>query len=432
MAPDPIHIQNGIAAATLTALILWLLHPVALKLNFLDVPQGRKDHAQPTPYLGGLAMGLGMLSVGLAATGWSNAFIGFAIGAGILILVGLLDDKYDVKWYWRICMQVLAAIAMINIGGVRIEHLGPAFALGDTTLGSLSVPFTILATVGLINAVNMIDGIDGLAGSLVATTLLLLLGAALYSGNVSVASSTVMLGGAVVAFLAYNMRFPWQPKAKFFMGNAGSAFLGFSIAWLAFRLTQNAAHPVSPVLALWFIPIPVMDTLVLMVRRIRTGRSPFNADRNHIHHLMVESGMAPGRSCLVLCGFTLLSGLAAGQALRLDVPEWILLVAYVGLCLTWYGFTMDRSRTVALIRDNLAGDATNGTRKLPMAPLPDTAPISAVVRVSRDLRREGRDPARAIVSRSAQRATNPGHANHYEPGYAQSRPAEAVRAVEYE
>ena len=343
-------IQNALVAAAVTALMLWLLQPVACRFNFLDVPKGRKKHARPTPYIGGLAMGLGVLSVGFASSGRANVFLGFALGAALLIVVGLLDDRFDLKWYWRICMQALAALSMIYVSDVRVEQLGPAFGLSETSLGSLSVPFTIFATVGLINAVNMVDGIDGLAGSLVASALLLLLAASVYSGNLEVAGSVLLLAGGVLAFLAYNMRFPWQPKAIVFMGNAGSAFLGYSIAWLTFRLTQNAAHPVSPVLALWFIPFPIMDTLVLMIRRVRTGRSPFEADRNHIHHLLVEAGLNPGRACVILSGLTLLAALGAAVALRMDVSEPILLAAFFLLCLAWYWVTMSRRRAVLLLR----------------------------------------------------------------------------------
>ena len=119
----------------------------------------------------------------------------------------------------------------------------------------LSVPFTGCANVGLIDAINMVDGADGLAGSLVLTALVMLVAACLYSGNEIMAQRVMIMVGAVSAFLWFNLRFPWRPHAKIFMGNAGSAFLGFVIAWVSFRLTQNPGHPVSPVLALWLIPV---------------------------------------------------------------------------------------------------------------------------------------------------------------------------------
>ena len=343
-------LEKGLIAAVLTFMVQWLLRPLAHRLNLLDYPAGRKDHAHPTPITGGLAMVIGIL-----VTAWAtldlldSAWVAFSLGAGLLIVVGLLDDKYDLPWWLRIGVQVLAALIMALMGGVQVEQLGPVFGLSSMSLGMLSVPFTVFATVGLINAINMIDGADGLAGSLVLTALVMLAAACLYSGNDVMAERVMIMVGAVSAFLWFNLRFPWRPHAKIFMGNAGSAFLGFVIAWVSFRLTQNPGHPVSPVLALWLIPIPVMDCLVLMTRRIRQGRSPFRADQDHIHHLMRHSGFTPMQKALTLSLFSAVCGLVVGQALRLDIPEPLLLGAFIALCGTWYWLTSRRARVLDLL-----------------------------------------------------------------------------------
>ena len=343
-------LEKGLIAAVLTFMVQWLLRPLAHRLNLLDYPAGRKDHAHPTPITGGLAMVIGIL-----VTAWAtldlldSAWVAFSLGAGRLIVVGLLDDKYDLPWWLRIGVQVLAALIMALMGGVQVEQLGPVFGLSSMSLGMLSVPFTVFATVGLINAINMIDGADGLAGSLVLTALVMLAAACLYSGNDVMAERVMIMVGAVSAFLWFNLRFPWRPHAKIFMGNAGSAFLGFVIAWVSFRLTQNPGHPVSPVLALWLIPIPVMDCLVLMTRRIRQGRSPFRADQDHIHHLMRQSGFTPMQKALTLSLFSAVCGLVVGQALRLDIPEPLLLGAFIALCGTWYWLTSRRARVLDLL-----------------------------------------------------------------------------------
>ncbi|MBA3487619.1 MAG: undecaprenyl/decaprenyl-phosphate alpha-N-acetylglucosaminyl 1-phosphate transferase [Lysobacter sp.] len=350
MVLEFVAVGRGLAAAALTIFVLWLLQPAAAKLNLLDFPRGRKDHAHPTPVTGGLAMAVGILVMGFSSYDAGPSFLGFALGAALLIVVGLLDDLYDVKWYWRIVAQIIAALLMVYIGGVQVQQLGPVFGLGEMSLGVLSVPFTVFATVGLINAINMSDGADGLAGLLVAAALVMLMAAAIYAGNAVISERLMIMLGAVVAFLSNNMRFPWQPKARLFMGNAGSAFLGFVIAWAAFRLTQNEGHPVSPVLALWFVPIPVMDTLVLMLRRMRGRKSPFIADRNHIHHLMLEAGFGPTQAALTLAFFSLLCGLAAGQALRMDIPHPWLLGAFGLMCAGWYWLTSRRERAIGMFR----------------------------------------------------------------------------------
>jgi len=341
---------SALAAFAFTCLLLWLLQPVARKLNLLDHPHGRKDHAQPTPVTGGVAMLLASLLAYWSATPATPGLQAFCVASLLLVAVGLYDDLRDLRWYWRILAQATAALIIVYWGGVRVEQLGPLFGLGHAKLGVLSVPFTVFATIGIINAVNMSDGADGMAGMLGLAALVMLCAASLYAGNLMLAERVSVLAGALAGFLLWNVRFPWRPRAKVFMGNAGSAFLGLLIAWVSFRLTQNPGHPVNPVLALWLLPIPVMDCLVLIVRRLRKGRSPFAADHDHIHHLMQEAGFGPTRAAVWLAGFSLSCGLLAGQAMRLDVPHPVLLAAFVLLCVGWFALTRDRARAVAFFR----------------------------------------------------------------------------------
>lgn len=332
--------------------LIWLLQPVAHRYGWLDRPtQPRKTHREPTPVTGGPAIFIAVLLGGMAAENTPTpALAGLLSGALLLLVVGLLDDMHDLRWYYRIGAQVVAALLMIYVGGVQVEQLGPMLGLKDTNVGMLSVPITVIATVGLINAINMIDGIDGLAGSLSAAFMFMLCAAALYAGNELIANRSLMLGAAVCGFLLMNLRLPWQARAKVFLGNSGSAMLGFTAAWLAFRLTQNEGHPVSPVLALWLLPIPVMDTLVLMATRLKRGQSPFHADRNHIHHLMLDAGFRPSGIVLSLVGFSLATGLVVGQLMRLNVPNVLLLLAFVLMCVWWGWMTMRRARALRMFR----------------------------------------------------------------------------------
>lgn len=342
---------HAAATAAVTWMLMRLLHPYAPRLNLLDFPQGRKDHAHPTPITGGIAMVIAFTVVGAASLGRhaSDSLVSFLLAAVLLVGVGLYDDRYDLRWYWRILAQVVASLIMIYGAGVRIEQLGPAFGLESFALGGLSVPFTVFATIGIINAVNMIDGADGLAGLLVVAALVMLTAASVYAGNAGLARHALMVAGAVGAFLIYNLRFPWQRRAKAFMGNAGSAFLGLVIAWVMFRLTQNAGHPVNPVLALWLVPVPIMDCLVLTVRRLREGRSPFAAGRDHIHHFMLDAGFGPTQGAITLTVASLVCGLIAGQAMRLDVPHPVILLAFLLLCGFWYWLTARRMRAITAL-----------------------------------------------------------------------------------
>ncbi|MBE2261872.1 MAG: undecaprenyl/decaprenyl-phosphate alpha-N-acetylglucosaminyl 1-phosphate transferase [Burkholderiaceae bacterium] len=344
---------TGTVAAGVTAwAFIWALQPYATRLGLLDHPHcERKDHGRPTPVTGGLGMILALalffllVPVAMSPTRWS-----FLLGALVLIVVGLVDDIHDLRWWWRILAQVVAALLMVYLGDVRVEQLGRVFGLHDLSLGPLSVPFTVFATVGMINAVNMIDGADGIGGMLVSAALLMLAAAAWYAGHAALVGVALAVMAVVVGFLAHNFPLPWRPKARVFMGNAGSGFLGFAIIWISFRLTQNPGHPVSPVLALWLIPIPVMDCLVLIVRRWREGRSPFDAGRDHIHHIMRDAGFSAGGLAIVLTAFSLAAGLAVAVAMLLDIPDPLLLAAFLAMCGVWYWLTSRRERAVALFR----------------------------------------------------------------------------------
>jgi len=334
-------------SSLLTCLLVWLLHPFAHRHGLLDLPNGRKDHAYPTPVTGGLAIAVAVFATLFTLNEYSAMLAAFAAASMLLIVVGLLDDAYDLRWWWRMMSQVAAGLIMVYWGGVRVEYVGPIFTDAPIDLGVWAVPFTLAATVGLINAVNMSDGADGLAGSLGLVALLMLGAASLYAGNEHLFASLLPIISAVAVFLVFNMRFPWQRRAKVFLGNAGSAFLGFTIAWVAFRLTQNTAHPVSPVLAPWLLAPPLIDCLVLIVRRLKLGRSPFRGDRDHAHHLLLDAGFNPTQVALGLAVLSLLLGSIAALVLQTNIGnETHLLIGFGGLTAGYYWLTSQRCRAV--------------------------------------------------------------------------------------
>ena len=334
-------------SALISVVLLWVLHPVARRFGLLDHPSGRKDHAVPTANIGGLAMAGAIFVVMGWFTALSSASLAFMLAAGLLVLIGALDDRYDLRWWMRMLAQCVAVLVMIYGGGLQVEHVGPLFGVQSTGLGVLSVPFTMFATVGVINAINMCDGVDGLAGSISLAALCMLDAAAIYSGNDVLAERLAVFAGAVLGFLLMNMRFPWQPRAKVFMGDAGSALLGFTIAWGSFRLTQNWSHPVTPILAPWLLATPLIDCVTLIARRLSRGQSPFRADREHMHHLMLDAGFTPAQLTLVLTSINLLLGLAAAIALKLKLPQPLMVLGFIALCLWYFWLTARRDRAVA-------------------------------------------------------------------------------------
>lgn len=328
--------------------LIYLLDPLARRIGLLDYPGGRKDHAAPTPVTGGLAIVLGTMAPALLLTDLTPPLLGLGLAAIVLIVTGVIDDLKDLRWQYRILAQIVAALCIVVVGGVKVEAIGPVFGLGQMALGSLSIPFTVLATVGLINALNMADGLDGLAGSMTLCALVMLIAGSVYSGYSELTHGLTVLAGAVAGFLALNMRTPWRNRAYVFLGNSGSAYLGLVIAWAAFRLTQNPEHPVTPVLAPFLIAPPVIDCLVLIVKRLRQGRSPFEADRTHAHHLMLESGFTPTGVVLTMVAVSLGLGLLAGLALLADVPIPVFAPVYLVITVAWLWLSVRAGRAVAL------------------------------------------------------------------------------------
>ncbi len=334
-----------VTVTVLTYLLVRALRPVALRYGLLDRPDGRKDHDLPTPSTGGIAMLVGIYVTIVVFGIVTPLSASYLAAAALVVLIGFIDDRYDVRWWLRVIAQCAAVLVMVY-GGVRVDHVIRVFAMKPTGLGALSVPFTMFATVGVINAINMTDGVDGLAGGLVLAALCMLEAAALYSGNFGLAERLVIFAGAVFGFLMMNMRLPWQPRARAFMGNAGSALLGFTIAWVAFGLTQNEHHPVTPILAPWLVATPLIDCVSLILHRIVSGHSPFRADRNHMHHLMLEAGFTPSQLVATLVVINLALGLFAGVALFVGVPQPLLVIAFVCLCVGYFWLTRRRHRAV--------------------------------------------------------------------------------------
>ena len=328
-----------IATLAVTALVsvvmLVSLIRSAGHLDLVDHPRGRKDHVAPVPVVGGIAM-LVAIAAGLVFAGPLSAEVLGLLGCGgLMVLVGVLDDRFDLSWRWRILGQVMAAVVLAVFAGVSLHHLGRLDASTYLWLGWAAVPLTVFAIVGLINAVNMIDGVDGLAGTLVLISLVLM--AVVYPGGAPDFPRVLAISAVAVAvFLAFNSRVPGRARALTFMGNSGSAFLGLLLAWSAIRLTHDSTPEVTPALAPWLVALPIMDCLTLIVRRMADGRSPFDADRCHFHHLLLDRSWRV--SSVVAAAAVLHLGLAlAGLGLHaLGMPDLGLIAAFIAMTIVHY------------------------------------------------------------------------------------------------
>jgi undecaprenyl-phosphate alpha-N-acetylglucosaminyl 1-phosphatetransferase len=219
-------------------------------------------------------------------------------------------------------MQIIAALLLVY-SEVILNDFG--YLLSDKLFenGVLAVPLTVFATVGVINSLNMIDGIDGLAGLVSVVILSLLLFVSILSETAIQSLIIVCMLGSVSGFLIFNMRRPGFKKAKVFMGDAGSTLLGFIFAYLLISLSQVEERAISPVTGLWLFALPLMDTLGVMSRRIWLKKSPFSADRCHLHHLLIDAGFRVRHAVYMIAFLQLLLGIAGIMFYYQNIPDSI-------------------------------------------------------------------------------------------------------------
>lgn len=322
-----------------------ILNRFAGEFGLVDHPGGRKDHAAPVPLVGGLAVAFAALCMSLVALPAIHNNRSFLAAAAILIAAGALDDSRDIRPVIRIAVQIVASLIMIFGAGVELNSVGNLAGFGSIGMWVLSVPATVFAVVGVINAVNMIDGEDGLAGTIIVVALGWYGWMAYLTGAANLAMGAIILCGALTGFLVFNLRLPWRPQACVFLGDAGSTLLGFVLAWMAIALTQGPGQSVPPIkeippiCALWVVLLPLADAVSLIARRLRRGRSSFEADREHIHHLLRALGLTHTQMLLTLTVVSAVFGAVGFFGWRLHVPEPVLFWAF--FCLYFaYHFTV--------------------------------------------------------------------------------------------
>ena len=310
----------------------------------------RDVHQEPTPRLGGIALFVGMVvSAGIASRLPEFAAVfdnprpisAVLIGAFIVVALGVVDDLIDLDWLTKLSGQIIAA-GVVAWQGVQIVSL----PIGGLTLFSptLSLILTVLAIVLVMNAVNFIDGLDGLVAgvALISNGVFFLYAFVLTNSDqgtpyFSLATIlTVLLAGSLVGFLPLN----WNP-AKLFMGDSGALLVGLIMSVSAISVTgQIDPGAVSPtqllpaflpvILPLAVLVVPLLDFGLAVVRRLRRGMSPFDADRAHLHHRLLDMGHTHRQAVLILYSWTAV--LAIGTLMFLFVAwYWALGIIAIGL-----------------------------------------------------------------------------------------------------
>ena len=244
-----------------------VLARAASTLRLVDHPGGRKAHGTPVPLVGGLAIFLALLGAAVVV-GIATSAGYFLFALSIVIAVGMWDDVAEISPRVKFAIQIVASAVMIWGAGVELQSVGDLLGWRPIGLWWFAIPLTVFAIVGVVNSINMMDGLDGLGGSIALVAFAWYCAVAAGSGLEVQFKTALIFCGAIAGFLLFNLRFPWQPRAKVFLGDAGSLMIGFALGWFAIDLTQGAGRTCPPIAALWVLLLPLADCVSLMLRRV--------------------------------------------------------------------------------------------------------------------------------------------------------------------
>jgi UDP-GlcNAc:undecaprenyl-phosphate GlcNAc-1-phosphate transferase len=329
-----------LASLLLTSILVPLVIRLATVCKCVDVPGRRHIHKKITPRWGGVAFFAGVLPV-LLVLHAESAMTSYILASFLLVGIGAIDDRYGLNPVAKFAANAAAASIVIFGGNAVIHSIGTFGSVVSVELGWLSIPFTYLGIIGVTNAINLLDGLNGLAGGVSFLGFLIMGIIAVTAGNITVALVCFAFAGALVAFLLFNF-----PNAKIFMGDAGSTFLGFSLALMSVQLTQTAGSPVEPMLPVLVLLLPIFDTLRVLLVRLVNHRNPFKADKSHLHHLIVRKKISPVAAVVLLWSVTAVFG---GTALALAPATsgmYLAIVLFASVLLSFFAVSLTwRRRT---------------------------------------------------------------------------------------
>lgn len=309
-------------------LLVYPIKKLAIRLNVLDIPDQRKVHKIPIPRLGGLAIVLGTF-IGLVYLQPAHEhFLEYIIGAIIITITGLLDDKFSLHPIAKLIGQLATAMIIIN-AGVIIERITLPF-FGIVEFSSItSVIITLIWMIGITNAINLIDGLDGLASGVSTIALLSIFTMAIMDERFFVASLCMALIGSNCGFLFHNFH-----PAKIYMGDTGSLFLGYSIAFISILGLFKKLTLFSFVIPIIVLAVPIFDTLFAIIRRLLNGEKIMKPDKKHIHHQLLAAGFSHRTTVLIIYGISAVFGMLAIIFSKASVGQ-LLFVSFIWVILIY-------------------------------------------------------------------------------------------------
>lgn len=288
-----------VVSYVLSVLVTPLIAKWATDHGYLDFPGGRHTHSRAVPRLGGLAIWLAVMIASTILLGFNPPLVGLYLGLTTLFVVGLIDDISPLSSSVKLLAQIVAGSFLI-LFGVTVSNLTNPFGGIILLSPEIDILVTLLWIILVVNTINLFDGLDGLAGSISATTAIAIASVSLLAivNQPTTAQLAVIVLGACLGFLVHN----WHP-AKIFMGDSGSYSLGFLLATLSIISGGKLAT------ATLVLGLPLIDTIWIVIRRLRAGKLPWSADRDHLHHRLIDKGLSQPQVVGIVAGTSLLFGL---------------------------------------------------------------------------------------------------------------------------
>lgn len=328
-----LYIVGGLAALMITLLLTPWVKKLALRIGAVDMPNHRKVHTVMMPRLGGLAIFLAFAAVTLAVLPflpqaffdkYDDLFFSLLVGGTVIVLTGILDDKYELSARVKLLGQIAAASVVVFGFGIRVDLLNLPFGESGMQIETwIGIPLTLLWIIGVTNAINLIDGLDGLAAGVSGIAIATMMAVAIFMGNAAVILMCAILLGGIVGFLFFNFH-----PAKIFMGDTGALFLGFSLSILSLYGFKQVTL-VSFITPLLIIGVPLSDTFFAVIRRWVNKKPIFAPDKGHLHHCLRELGFSHRKTVLIIYGIALFFGISAiiFPVLMTQAAAWVTVIA---------------------------------------------------------------------------------------------------------
>jgi len=315
----------------LSSLIVFLTiivtKPFFIRNDFLDHSNNRKNHISSVPLNGGIAMLFG-LTFGLIFNSYNyENYLILLVCSSLICFLGFADDIVDLSPNLRILTQTAICLIAISFGYVEIYSFGNVFGFGEIYFDRLIILVTVIALLTGMNSFNLIDGIDGLSSGVALIAFSSILYLSLEANSNWLNSISILYIFILIPFFIVNIS-----KKKVFMGDSGSLFIGFGIAWVLIDSSQGNEAFINPVTNLWIYAIPLFDIISVIVLRIKNKKSIFKPDNNHIHNQLINTlGVSHKKALAILLSSSASFSLAGIILQSLDVPEWIMFYSLLAI-----------------------------------------------------------------------------------------------------